>query len=253
MSDRQSPSASSLGVVIGVGAVVVLGVFLLLARPAHQGSAPPIVPHPAKPTVRGPLRLSQQMRRPPVRFGPRRFGRVQNQTIDRSASRSGVGAAPARYTPPAARDMRSAPAANQGGTPAETIDPEDVAEDIPALTKVALDDADPERRLEAVVLLSMLDDPQVIPVLAQALSDQDEEVRMTALESLSDFTDGVPVDAIESAMDDSSPDIRYEALSILADLGGARARRAMQRALSDPDEDVRSLAESALELDDAGQ
>jgi hypothetical protein len=146
---------------------------------------------------------------------------------------------------PAARPPAEAPEHDvQAGA---LVDPQ--PEDIPTLKTMALQDADPQRRLAAVTLLGASDDPNVIPVLAQALSDQDEDVRMAAIQSLADFTGEAPVDAIESALNDSSPDVRYEALEVLSDIGGERARRAVQRALNDPDEDVQELAQSILEFD----
>ncbi len=119
--------------------------------------------------------------------------------------------------------------------------------DIPLLSKIALEDTDPDRRMVAVSLLSGSDNPQVIPILVQALSDPNEDVRMAAVESLEDFTGETPVDAIESALNDPSADIRFEALSVLGDVGGERARNAVQRALGDPDSDGRALAEEIVE------
>jgi HEAT repeat protein/PBS lyase HEAT-like repeat-containing protein len=151
---------------------------------------------------------------------------------------------------PAARDQPAQDAGESGGRPAtmpEFIDPQ--PEDIPTLKGMALNDADPQRRLAAVTLLGASDDPEVIPVLAKALSDQDEDVRMAAVQSLADFTGEAPVDAIEGALNDPSADVRYEALEVLSDIGGDRARRAVQHALNDPDEDVQELAQSILEFD----
>jgi HEAT repeat protein len=122
-------------------------------------------------------------------------------------------------------------------------------DDIPAMTRIALGDQDPDRRSTAVTVLGGSDDPAAIPVLEQALSDNDEDVRMAALQALSDFTDEPPVEAIESALNDAAPDIRFEALSILADIGGERARDAVEKALNDPDEDVRDLAEGIMDLE----
>ena len=42
---------------------------------------------------------------------------------------------------------------------------------------MALEDNDAERRLAAVTLLGASDDPQAIPILAQALQDQEEDSR----------------------------------------------------------------------------
>ncbi len=126
---------------------------------------------------------------------------------------------------------------------------EEDPEDIPTMKKIALEDADPDRRLAAVTMLGASESPEAIPVLAQALSDSDEEVRMAALQALADFTDEPPVDAIENALNDPTPDIRFEALSLLADVGGDRARGAIEKALNDPDEDVRNLAEGILDME----
>ena len=123
-------------------------------------------------------------------------------------------------------------------------------DDIPALKQVALHDPDPDRRLTAVTLLGASDDPQAIPILAEALKDADEEVRLAAIQSLADMTEGVPVDLLgTAALSDPSPDNRYEALEALADAGGPAARPYIEKALQDPNEDVASLAESLLELD----
>jgi hypothetical protein len=127
---------------------------------------------------------------------------------------------------------------------------DDDIEDIPTLKNLALQDPDPERRLTAVTMLGATEDPQAIPILAQALSDQDEEVRMAALEGLSDFTDEPPVEAIENAINDPSADIRFEAVSVLSDIGGDRARSAIEKALNDPDDDVRTLAEGILDMEE---
>ncbi len=139
--------------------------------------------------------------------------------------------------------------------PADADDSRDVLEedpeDIPAMKKIALEDADPDRRLAAVTMLGASENAEAIPVLAQALSDSDEEVRMAALQALADFTDEPPVDAIENALNDPTPDIRFEALSVLADVGGDRARSAVEKALNDPDEDVRNLAEGILDMENA--
>jgi hypothetical protein len=124
------------------------------------------------------------------------------------------------------------------------------ADDIPGLSRAALQDPDAERRLAAITLLGATEDPQAIPALTQALSDQDEEVRMAALQALSDYTDEPPVEAIESALNDPSADIRFEAVDVLSDIGGDRARSAVERALNDPDEDVRALAEGILDIDE---
>lgn len=155
---------------------------------------------------------------------------------------------------PAQRLRRELPAEGTERRPAPAGMPDDVdpldedPEDIPTLRLVALEDPDPERRLAAITLLGISDDPAAIPVLAEALADEDENVRMEAVLSLADFTDEAPVDALSRALSDPSPDVRYEALDVLSDIETREAKRAVERALNDPDEDVRELAEIILEM-----
>jgi HEAT repeat protein len=154
--------------------------------------------------------------------------------------------------PTMARRERSAGGANPTAA-ADEEEPEDDPDNIPALTNTALHDADPDRRVTAVNLLSASEDVSVIPVLAEVLKeDSDPDVRMAALQSLSDFTDDAPaqvVDAAEIGLNDSDPEYRLEALGILADIGDERARAVMEKALNDPDEEVRSMAEGILDSD----
>ncbi len=156
---------------------------------------------------------------------------------------------------PAAAQLRPNPRPTAGGLQAgqaEAPPPDDDPDDIPSLTRIVQGDPDPERRLSAVTMLGASDDPQVIPVLAQALSDSDEDVRLAAVQALSDFTGEGVVDAIEPALNDASADIRYEALEVLSDMDAERARPFIEKALSDPDEEVRTLAENLLALDEGG-
>jgi hypothetical protein len=143
--------------------------------------------------------------------------------------------------------------ARPGGVPLDAAPTDAEPDDIPGLAHMALQDPEPDRREAAVTLLGASEDPQVIPVLAQALADKDEDVRMAAVQSLADFTGEAPFEAVEGALNDPSADIRYEALETLTDLDPERARPYLQRALSDPDEEIRDLAESLLEIEDTAQ
>lgn len=124
-------------------------------------------------------------------------------------------------------------------------------DDIPTLKKMAVDEGDAEKRLEAVTMLGATEEPEVVPVLGQALADEDPEVRLAAIQALADFTGDAPFDLLgKAALDDPDADNRYEALEALSDLEDDRIQVYAKQALQDPDEDVRGLAESILGLDD---
>jgi hypothetical protein len=120
-------------------------------------------------------------------------------------------------------------------------------DDIPTLRRIAVEDPDPDRRLDAVTLLGVSEDQTAVPALAEALHDDNEEVRVEAVLSLAEFPGDAAVEALEVALRDKSAEVRYEALDVLSELGGERARRAIQGTLDDPDEEVRDLAEMLIE------
>jgi len=229
---------------LGAGVAVAVLALLLVSRMGRQPEAPPstedVVP------VHGSMKEGDRIQQ--------RLDQIRASHAAKSNPDAG-GKIAARDGAPAAKNMqrpRGSDAAGAAVPPdaAEDAPPFDEdPDDIPALKTIALGDPDPERRLSAVTMLGASEDPQVIPMLAQALSDQDEEVRMAALQALSDFTDEPPVEAIESALNDPSPDIRFEALDVLSDIGGERVQAAVEKALNDPDEDVRSLAEGIVDFE----
>ena len=171
------------------------------------------------------------------------------------------GQIPNRQAPPAQLPMTPTPAASapedEAGAAAEnpgsTVLDDALAQDEPdlnALKQVIASDPDPQNRLTAVMLVSTIEDPSVVPVLAQALKDSDSDVRLMAVQALGEFSGPEPLQAVETALNDSDPEIRFEALSVLADLGGDSTRAVIQRALKDEDEDVRALAEGLLSMDE---
>lgn len=228
-------SNATVAVVVAVIAVAVIGFYFLRSgSPTATPGAPAVVVDGlAKPEERGNARgdVAGQAPAEGGRLGA--FSGLPAQRLRRDLPGDEGAARPAGRAPVA------------GGGP----DPLDEnPEDIPTLRHVALEDPDPERRLAAVTLLGISDNPAAIPVLAEVLSDEDEDVRMEAVLSLADFTDEAPVDALTRALSDPSPDIRYEALDVLSDIETREAKIAVQRALNDPDEDVRELAEIILEM-----
>jgi HEAT repeats len=225
--------------VTAVVAAVAAGVMtlFLFVRSEPQRSGTPATHEPTKPNDRVRARL-EQLRAEHADWRDRGDIRVQPPRVQERRRPQGAGA-------DAAPDSDS-------GEASDTSFDEDV-DDLPAMTKIALEDSDPDRRMTAITLLGTSENPEAIPVLAKALSDQDEEVRMAALQALSDFTDEPPVEAIQSALSDPAADIRFEALTILADVGSEPARIAIEKALNDTDPDVRNLAEGILDLENLYQ
>ncbi len=251
--------SSSVGIKVALGLVVAGALIVVVVRVGRQPEPQrrEETSKPAASTEQGETRPAESLSR--LERAQQRLQRLREARDSGSVAekepvhvRPGTGAVAARgVRPTMAREEGSAGGAN-AAAPADE-EPEDDPDNIPALTHTALHDADPERRMTAVNLLSASEDVSVIPVLAEVLKeDSDPEVRMAALQSLSDFTDDAPaqvVDAAEIGLNDSDPEYRLEALGILADIGDDRARAVMEKALNDPDEEVRSMAEGILDID----
>jgi HEAT repeat protein len=109
----------------------------------------------------------------------------------------------------------------------------------------ALDRQRPAMRLEAVKLLSALDDPRRIGALEKALSDSDEGVVAEAAEALS-RAGNAAVPALVGAFERGSAALRRRAVRALARTFGPPALEALSRALRDPDVEVRRLAAWAI-------
>lgn len=229
---KQTGSSNlTVAAIVALAAVVVIGVFFYRSEP--EPSAPVSVP--GAPASAGDT------------FGQPRasgFGSVANDADAGQGMRDDAAKAVRRNVE--GESMRPRPAGNQANRAA--AEPEEDPEDVPSLRHVALEDPDPERRLAAVTLLGISENPDAIPVLAEALNDESEDVRMEAVLSLADFTDEAPVAALSQALSDPSADIRYEALDVLSDIETPDAKAAVTKALDDPDEDVRELAEIILEM-----
>lgn len=240
MSQNQPQSPSGLGLKIGgVLAVALVGVlYFAWARSPSPGG-----PDNTKPETSLPQTQPMQDRPVDLQLGAggddeiEQRARLDATPIQRSgAPPPGIGAQPRRNAAPV-----------ESGTDSVGADDAD-PEDLPTLRQMALTDPDPDRRLTAVTLLGVSENPDAIAILAQTLSDQDEDVRMEAVLALADFTDAAPVQALEIALSDPSPDVRYEALDVLSDIETPEAYQAIKRAMDDPDDDVRELAELLAEL-----
>lgn len=238
MSSQKNTGSSNVGLgLVAVLAIVVIGTVVYM-----RSGTPPAEPEAAAPAAG----MAARPGAPAAGFGRDAAGTDGGSRLN---AFSEVPAGSVRKELPA--DSARAPMAGRAEEKAAPV--EDDPDDLPSLKRTALDDPDPERRLAAVTLLGISENPEAIPVLAEVLSDEDENVRMEAVLSLADFTDEAPVEALSQALSDPSPDVRYEALDALSDIETRDSKSAIQKALNDPDEDVRDLAEIILEMwdDDA--
>ncbi len=238
---------------MAAGVSIALLAVVLYVRSGH---APRDAQEPSVATTEPAARDRVEQRLQQLHKAHDRSGREGLPGAGKIEARSGVAANPQRMAPSrsGAGQMPMPNALGSAGNNEDVRDNTDLdvdPDDLPGLKKIAVSDADPERRLAAVTLLGASEDPEALPALAQALSDEDDEVRMAAIQSLSDFTGDAPLDLLAKVVvDDASADNRYEALQALSDIGGERAAAAIQKALQDPDEDVRSLAEGILDMED---
>jgi hypothetical protein len=246
MVQKRPMKSSWLAVAVAGAGVLLLVLFLRSGPPPDQPADESVTTSVPKARDASLERRFQEFHGARAAASP---GAPGSGTRSQFAVRSSLPVTPERRQNASAAPAMQQPGAPAGGQPGALPSDED-PDDIPSLTRTYQQDPDPERRLAAVTLLGASDDPQVIPILAQALSDKDEEVRLAAVQALSDFTGEAAVDAIEPALNDPSADIRYEALEVLADLDAERARPFVEKALNDPDEEVRTLAESLLALDE---
>jgi len=214
---------------VAVFAVVLGGVAILVARSRHGSEHTAVAPEGANAQARTDLQ--------------------QLQARSTEASRSRLSPTPAALAATSQPQLPVSSATSRPGADLRDV-PAPEPDNISGLRKMLQDDADPDQRMAAVMLLVASEDPEAVPLLMQALSDADQEVRLAALNALADFGNDPPVEAIGSALKDPAPEVRLEALNLLADIGGTRARRAIETALSDPDDDVRALAESILALEE---
>jgi hypothetical protein len=126
-------------------------------------------------------------------------------------------------------------------------------EDIASLGHMALTDADPERRVEAINLLSGTEDPEAIPFLRQALADPDAGVRLAIVKSLAevDFTGNAAAELLSTVITaDTASENRLEALKTLANIDSDQAAVLAKQALNDSDQEVRAEAKRILEPDE---
>ncbi len=119
-----------------------------------------------------------------------------------------------------------------------------------AQLSLALDDFDPEVRLEAVAEMAGLGGPQVAVKLADvALFDEDALVREEAIYGLADIDMGdeeTILPTLERALFDPVPLVREAAVEAVIEIGGDDSARVLAFTLHDDDAELREEAVYAL-------
>ncbi|MEJ7540777.1 conserved virulence factor C family protein [Staphylococcus intermedius] len=123
--------------------------------------------------------------------------------------------------------------------------PTPTQDDYPLLDYALNEDKVPLRR-EAVVLLSMIEDPATLPYLYKGLHDKSPAVRRTAGDSLSDlgFKEALP--EMEKALDDPQKIVRWRAAMFLFDEGEPDQLPALKAHQNDPAYEVKLQIEMAI-------
>lgn len=146
--------------------------------------------------------------------------------------------------PVADEDSTPAPAIRAlAGRPGAQADGEAA---IPDAIRLALSDADPARRLDAIGELEARADPPAGEMLAQALSDPDVRVRRVAVDALASMPAAAVATPLQRALFDEDATVRLLAVDALADVGGEAILDAMLIALHDRHADVRLAAVETL-------
>ncbi len=110
----------------------------------------------------------------------------------------------------------------------------------------ALEDADPEVRLEAAVAVGELRLHEAAAALASWLTDKDEAVVTTALQALGQIAEPTTRTALVRLLVDPRAEVRKAAIWAVHDLGGADTEQALLGSLEDSEPSVRLAAAMAL-------
>lgn len=111
-----------------------------------------------------------------------------------------------------------------------------------------LKDPDERVREAAVRVLFFVHTPEADKMLIQALNDTNEDVRRTALEAASEQDDKVRWDVLQSAITSPYPDVKDDTVSNLIGLSTHNTIDILISGLKDPDADFRQEVNSALNL-----
>ncbi|MCX5784352.1 MAG: PorV/PorQ family protein [Elusimicrobia bacterium] len=110
---------------------------------------------------------------------------------------------------------------------------------------------DPVLVLDAVSVLSGLDDLRVIDPFIELLKAENADIQLAAISRLARYKDERVLQALEGCLGDKSPEVRSRAAVILGDFGDARAVESLKAALKkeEASEVKNALISSLKELD----
>ena len=121
-----------------------------------------------------------------------------------------------------------------------TIDGGDQA--VATLTTVALTDADPAVRQEAVYALGEIRTDAAIETLKHSLQDPEARVREAAVDAFADVGGEKSARALAAVLNDPDASLRLEVVDALGEIGGQTAIRLLRQASADPHSTVREAA-----------
>ncbi|MDT3960702.1 conserved virulence factor C family protein [Staphylococcus kloosii] len=124
--------------------------------------------------------------------------------------------------------------------------PTPTLEDLPLLGSVLSNEEKAPLRREAVVLLGMLEDEQVLPYLYKGLNDKSPGVRRTAGDCLSDLGFKQALPEMEKALDDPQKIVRWRAAMFLFDEGGPEQLNSLKAHVDDDAYEVKLQIEMAI-------
>ena len=117
---------------------------------------------------------------------------------------------------------------------------------LPAVTRSATDDPNPDVRVNAIASLDLLGGETVETALLDFLEDEDEQVRAAALLGLAGSPNAEVVSKVGPLLVDGGGGTRALAVDVLGSSGSPEAIPFLAQAADDPDEDVRSRVAFAL-------
>jgi type IV secretory pathway VirB10-like protein len=154
--------------------------------------------------------------------------------------------------PPEVKPMISPKAATPAPAPtAQEETPAQRAAQVKQLERDYYNTPDFQKRVVVIYNLSSVESPETIDAMSRLfLNEHDPELKVELVNSLSDI-DGEndkKLTLLSGAIRPDQPkDVRLEAIDALADTEDKRAIQLLQGLLSDPDEEIREAAQDAIE------
>jgi hypothetical protein len=109
----------------------------------------------------------------------------------------------------------------------------------------ALDDPDPEARIDAIFWIDS-DDESISRMITMLQSDPDPEVRASIVDRLGDEESPAAIVAVTSALQDSDSEVVLRAIDVLEFEAGDWLIPELERLLTHPDPEVRETAEDTI-------